>query len=425
MRNHTKRPASIGLAEPPTLRKNSLATEFLALKEKVAKKRQLEERLRQAQKMEAVGQLAGGVVHDFNNILMALLLGLGMLREKPELSLETKESIKEIERQTARGANLTRQLMLFIRKETTRIEPMDITELIASLQTMLHRLLGEKIEVLFQHSADALCVNADAGMMGQVVMNLCLNARDAMPGGGRLTLAATLSEIQGQGETSNLNRRPGHFICLTISDTGCGMDETVLRRLFEPFFTTKEVGKGTGLGLSTVYGIVRQHHGWIEVESALGQGSSFRVYLPETTWTGNPVIAGPMEDARGGSETILLVEDELAVRQLVAAWLRKLGYAVLEAGTGSEALKIWEERRHEIKLLFTGMMMPGNLNGMDLALQLKIEQPSLKVISSSGFGGNSVKSSLKADKEIVYLAKPYAPEALAATVRRCLNSSCQ
>jgi nitrogen-specific signal transduction histidine kinase/ActR/RegA family two-component response regulator len=387
----------------------------------ITKKKLLEGRLRQAQKMQAVGQLAGGVAHDFNNILMAILMGLGMLREKPELSPDTRESLKEIERETARGANLTRQLLLFSRQEAARVEPLEINELITDLLTMLRRLLRENIEVSFHDSAEALWVNADAGMMGQVVMNLCLNARDAMPQGGRLTIATSMAELRAGEEKACRDFQPLRFVCLSISDTGCGMDQTVLRKIFEPFFTTKEVGRGTGLGLATAFGIVQQHHGWIEVDSVVGCGSSFQVFLPEAKRVGAPASSSLDEKVEGGSETILLVEDEVSVRRLVAAWLRKLGYAVLEAGNGAEALKLWEQRRQEIKLLFTDMMMPGNLTGLELALQLKKAQPSLKIISSSGYGANAMNPPLNDSEDIVYLPKPYAPDALAVTVRRCLN----
>jgi CheY-like chemotaxis protein len=262
---------------------------------------------------------------------------------------------------------------------------------------------------------------ADAGMMEQVVMNLCLNARDAMPQGGRLTLAATIVEIPAQPEDANQESRAGTFVRFSVSDTGCGMDETVSRRAFEPFFTTKEPGKGTGLGLSTVFAIVQQHQGWIDVQSVVGKGSSFRVYLPLIAATGAPVVEQRKPEIRGGSEVILLVEDDGAVRRFVAGRLRALGYAVLEAGDAAEALEIWKHHGREIELLFTDMMMPGTMTGMDLALQLKQEHPSLKIISSSGHSAHLAASPLTAGSQIVFLPKPYEPAALATTVRHCLD----
>jgi PAS domain S-box-containing protein len=375
---------------------------------------QVEEQLRQSQKMGAIGQLAGGIAHDFNNTLLMILMRLGKLREMPLLSLDTMESLKEIERTTARATNLTRQLLSFSRKLSARIERLDINSLISELLVMLRPLLGDRIEIAFQCPADHVWVNADAGMMEQVVMNLCINARDAMPKGGRLTLAAARVEVHSAA-------RAGCFVCLSVSDTGCGMDETVLARVFEPFFTTKEVGKGTGLGMATVCRIVKEHQGWVNVESAVGRGSSFRVYLPSAMPMGQSAISNLDEVIRGGSEGILLVEDDLYVRRLVATQLRELGYAVLEAGNGLEALHRWEEHQQDIELLFTDMTMPGNMSGLDLALRLKKEQPSLRVISSSGSGANLSQNPLTAGQEFFYLPKPYEPAALALTVRRCLD----
>jgi PAS domain S-box-containing protein len=383
----------------------------------------VEEQLRQAQKMEAVGQLAGGIAHDFNNTLLTILMSLGRLRETPRLSLETKECLKEIERATARATNLTRQLLLFSRQQAARIESLDLNLLISDLLTMLRRLLGENIEIVFQGSSDPVWVSADAGMMEQVVMNLCINARDAMSMGGRLTIAVTRVDIPNQPEKPNPDARLGGFVCLSVSDSGCGMDENTLQRVFEPFFTTKELGKGTGLGLATVYGIVKQHRGWVDVESIVGYGSSFRVYLPQTNLIAASVIPKQDEEVRGGSETILLVEDDLSVRRLVAARLRELGYTVLEAGDGLEALKIWDQHSQEIELLFTDMMMPGKLTGLDLILRFREEKGSLKVISSSGYSAKLAESALTVGVEIVYLPKPYEPSALAICVRRCLDKT--
>jgi two-component system, cell cycle sensor histidine kinase and response regulator CckA len=423
MRHQTEDPANVPALCLLGLNNARQTAPLTETNTETAKEKQLEEQLRQAQKMEAVGQLAAGVVHDFNNTLMTILMGLGMLRENPFLSPDTKESINEIEKATARAINLTRQLLLFSRQQAARIEALDLKVLIFDLLKMLRRLLGENIDIAFQCAPDSIWVSADAGMMEQVVMNLCINARDAMVMGGRMTLAATIVDIQAQTEKLNPDARPGRFVCLSVSDTGCGMDEAVSHRVFEPFFTTKEVGKGTGLGLATVHGIVKQHQGWVEVESTLGQGSSFRVYLPQTTATGTPVHFSQDEKIRGGSETILLVEDDLSVRRMVSTRLRNLGYAVLEAGNGLEALTLWGEHRKKIDLLFTDMMMPGKLTGMDLALQLKREQPFLKVISSSGYSGMLSECPEAAGQGIVYLPKPYESAALAITVRRCLDET--
>jgi CheY-like chemotaxis protein len=294
--------------------------------------------------------------------------------------------------------------------------------LIHDLLKMLRRLLGENIEIIPQVSSDAIWVNADTGMMEQVVMNLCINARDAMSKGGRLTIASAIVEIQAQPSRPNPDARPGRFVCLSVSDTGCGMDEQVLERIFEPFYTTKEVGKGTGLGLSIVYGIVKQHNGWVEVESAVGEGSSFRVYLPTAKLPDVSTIPSHVDEIKGGTETILVVEDDQMVRRTVALCLRRLGYAILEAGNGLEAMKVWEKHHEKIALLFTDMVMPGNMSGLDLATRLRKEKGSLKVIRSSGYRTDPTVSPLLAGEETFYLPKPYTPDVLAKIVRRCLDN---
>ena len=387
------------------------------LEEETASRARMQEQLRQAQKMEAIGQLAGGVAHDFNNILTATLMQLNLLQQNPHLTPATKESLKEIERETHRASNLTRQLLLFSQRQAARVQPLDLDVLIQELLKMLRRLLGENVEVVFPGCPGAHWVCADPSMMEQVVMNLCINSRDAMPKGGRITISTAKVEIEAQSAIPQA--RPGRFVCLSVSDTGCGMDEMVMGRIFEPFFTTKERGKGTGLGLATVYGIVKQHEGWVEVESKLDQGSSFRVYLPAgTSSLSDSGSSQPAEEIKGGSETILLVEDELFLRRLAAMCLRKLGYAVFEAGNGLEALGLWEQHKQEIALLLTDMVMPGNISGLDLAMRLKKEKASLKVVSCSGY---SADLDLIAEHGIEYLPKPYAPVALANIVRHSLD----
>lgn len=406
----------------PIVNKAGQVTHFLAVKEDITQRKHLENQLRQAQKMEAIGQLAGGVAHDFNNILTATLMHLGLLQENPNLSAGTKESLKEVEKETMRATNLTRQLLLFGRRQSANVEELDLNERIGDLLKMLRRLLGENIGIATQFSSKGTWVKADAGMLEQVVMNLCINARDAMPGGGILTLGTTLVDLESEPAGRHPEARPGRFVCLSVTDTGCGMDQTVLGRIFEPFFTTKEVGKGTGLGLASVYGIVKQHEGWVEVESELGFGSTFRVYLPAgATPLDAPAIPGTAEGIKGGSETILLVEDELPLRRMVALCLRKLGYAVLEAGTGPEALRIWDQHHQEIQLLLTDMVMPEKMTGFELAKQLKKQKGSLQVIISSGYSVDMVGSPLIAESEITFLPKPYATPVLAKIVRRCLD----
>ncbi len=254
---------------------------------------------------------------------------------------------------------------------------------------MLRRLLGERVEVSFKNSAGAVWINGDAGMMEEVVTNLCINARDAMPEGGKLTLKAALVEVRPEQAISHPGARAGNYICLSVTDTGCGIEPGLLGKIFEPFFTTKNGAKGTGMGLSTVYGIVEQHHGWIEVQSAPGKGASFRVFLPAIAQPVESLFAPAIgRNPSAGGETILLVEDEQALRIPIALCLRKLGYGVLEAGDGVEAIEVWKQHHRAISLLFTDMVMPGRLTGLDLAEQFRKEKSSLKVLISSGYSAS-------------------------------------
>jgi CheY-like chemotaxis protein len=266
-------------------------------------------------------------------------------------------------------------------------------------------------------------VEADAVMLEQVIMNLSVNARDAMPQGGSLTIDIEPIQIVEEQLHGNITVQPGQFVCLLVSDTGCGMDEATLKRIFEPFFTTKEVGKGTGLGLATVHGIVAQHKGWVEVESQVGKGTTFKVFLPATTKRKVEPTQTETIAIMRGHETILLVEDEENLRQLVAKGLRFLGYHVMEADNGQTAMKLWQEHSHRIELLFSDMMMPEGMTGLDLAEKMKEEKPSLKVIISSGYNMEMAGQGSPTAGGIVYFQKPYEFEVLSQTIRDCLDSS--
>lgn len=264
-------------------------------------------------------------------------------------------------------------------------------------------------------------VAADAGMIEQVIMNLVVNARDAMPKGGTLTIKLEPVQLDVEQARGNLKVQPGPFVCLTVTDTGCGMDEATLQRIFEPFFTTKEPGKGTGLGLATVYGIVAQHKGWVEVESERGKGSTFKVFIPATTKIRTePTPAGKAAIVRG-HETILLVEDQAGLRRAVAQSLRRLGYRLLEAANGREAMKLWQEHAQQIDLLFSDMVMPEGMTGLELAEKFKRENPKLKVLLSSGYSAEVAEQGLPAAGGIAYLPKPYQFEDLWKSVRDCLD----
>ncbi len=393
---------------------------LLSLFRNITSQRRLEEQLRQSQKMEAIGQLAGGVAHDFNNILTVIhghasLLGMSHLDEIGA------KSARQITLAAERAAGLTRQLLAFSRRQILQPKQLDLNQTVRNMSDMLGRLLGEDIALTLNCWPTPALVEADAGMMEQVLLNLAVNARDAMPRGGQLSIRIAVVEVDEAHVQRQPEARAGRFVCVSKTDTGCGIPPENLARIFEPFFTTKELGKGTGLGLATVYGIVKQHHGWIEVESAVGQGTTFHVYLP---FKAAPVAAESVSTAftvRGGNETILLVEDEGPVRELVARLLQRHGYKVWQAASGKDALNVWEEHKRQIALLLTDLIMPGNMNGHDLAEKLKGEQPELKVIFTSGYSADTVGRNFKLDPELTFLQKPYQPHTLAVTVRRCLD----
>jgi PAS domain S-box-containing protein len=383
----------------------------------------LEEQLRQAQKLESIGQLAGGVAHDFNNILAALMMNFSLLQQDPHLDPETQETLEQLMTEATRAATLTRQLLMFSRRSVMAMKVLDLNGLLTNLLKMLGRLIGEHITVCFERCESLPMVEADAGMLEQVIMNLAVNARDAMPKGGLLTFKFGSLQVGPERIQGNPEVQPGLFVCLSVADTGCGMDEATLKHIFEPFFTTKQVGQGTGLGLATAYGIVAQHRGWMEVESQLGQGATFKVFLPAT----HRATGGPVQEAisvpLSGRETILLVEDESSVRQMVARGLRRLGYQVLEAAHGQAALAVWQEHAGQIDLLFSDMIMPGDLTGLDLAGQLRAQKPGLKVILTSGYSAEVSGAGLPANAGVVFLQKPFHIRELSQTVRNCLDSS--
>jgi PAS domain S-box-containing protein len=387
----------------------------------ITERRALETQLRQAQKMDTLGQLAGGVAHDFNNILAAMTMRLEFLADYPSLDRETKEELTGLMEDTKRATSLTRQLLIFSRQSVLDVKVLDLNGLVPNLLKMLGRLIGEHIAVQFHSMETQTKVEADQGMMEQVLMNLVVNARDAMPKGGRITIAIETFLSQAEKAGGNFQGQSGKFVCLSVADTGCGMDEATLKRIFEPFFTTKETGRGTGLGLATVHGIVTQHKGWVEVESEVGKGSTFKVMLPAITQEKMVPTETGKNAICGGHETILLVEDDGAVLRLMALSLRRLGYRVLEANHGQAAMQAWREQADKIDLLLSDMVMPGGLTGLDLAEQMRAEKPNLKVIIFSGYNEEMHGQSRRPDGSYVYLQKPYPNELLAKTIRDCLD----
>jgi len=389
----------------------------------ITERRQLEEQFRQSQKMEGIGQLAGGVAHDFNNILATIQMQASLLKCDEILSPEQDELADEIGEAVQRAAALTRQLLLFSRKEIMREADLDLNQSIQSILKMLRRTIGEDIQTQLKLAAQPMLLHADPGMMDQVLLNLAVNARDAMPKGGQLVIETSGVEFDEQAASHSANIRPGPFVCLSVSDSGCGISPENISRIFEPFFTTKEVGKGTGLGLATVFGIVQQHRGWINVSSEVGQGTTFRIYLPrqaelsgkkssETTFTSLP----------GGKETILLVEDDSALRAIVHTSLSRLGYQVLDAADGIKALDVWKAHRNEIRLVLTDMVMPGGMNGIELGAQLLKENPQLKVIYASGYSAEVAGKDFPLQEGVNFLTKPFQRSKLAQVVRAMLDA---
>jgi PAS domain S-box-containing protein len=387
----------------------------------VTTQRRLEEQLRQSQKMEAIGQLAGGVAHDFNNIL-TVIHGHASLLLSSELEESAARSAQQITQAAERAAALTRQLLTFSRRQLIQPRKLDMNKIVNNMTDLLGRLLGEDVTLQLNYSHSPAVVEADVGMMEQVLLNLAVNARDAMPKGGQLLVHIGIVEIDEPHVQRHPEARVGRYVCVSTSDTGCGIPPENVQRIFEPFFTTKEVGKGTGLGLATVYGIVKQHQGWLEVESVVGKGTTFRFYIPYVGSTlADAEKAAAQVAVRGGSETILLVEDEKPVRELVSRVLQKYGYRILPASTGAEAIELWKRHKDDISLLFTDLVMPDNMNGRELAERLKAEHPGLKVIFTSGYSADIVGKDFKLEPELNFLQKPYHPQALASTVRRCLD----
>jgi len=384
--------------------------------------RQLEEQLRQSQKMDAIGQLAGGVAHDFNNILAVMIMQTDLMAIEDAAPEEVQEGIRQIRAAAERAANLTRQLLLFSRRQVLQPRDLDLNDVVTSLARMLQRIIGEDVQLQLHLHAGPLHTRADAGMLDQILLNLAVNARDAMPQGGRLLIETNEKTVGADDLEPGDDAAPGRYVSLSVSDTGCGIPAEVAAHIFEPFFTTKEPGKGTGLGLATVFGIVKQHQGWLKVESEPGHGATFRIFFPALA---QPALA-PAEVAkpavRGGSETILLVEDDANVRALSRAILARHGYHVLEAPDGVSALRLWAEHRHEVALLITDLVMPGGFNGHELAARLQQDKPGLKIIFVSGYSADIAGRELELHAGENFLQKPFLPEHLLETIRRSLDA---
>jgi PAS domain S-box-containing protein len=396
---------------------------YVAVKRDVTHEMKLAAQLRQAQKMEAIGTLAGGVAHDFNNILAMIFLQTDLISTVKAVPDEVADGLRQIRADAERAAQLVSQLLLFSRRQMLQPRDLDLNQSVNEMIKMLRRILGENIAVQLKLAAQPMFLHADAGAMDQVLMNLAVNARDAMPDGGRLLIETSGVKFDELAAVQSAPARPGSFVCLSVGDTGCGIPAEILPKIFDPFFTTKDIGKGTGLGLSTVFGIVQQHQGWINVHSKVGHGTTFRIYLPRLAMMSEQITAPPALAAmRGGNETILLAEDEKSLRVLVHTALSRLGYRVLEVSTGVKALEIWKEHRKEISLLLTDLLMPDGITGKALAQLLLQENPKLKVVYMSGYGAEAVGKDLPLQEGVNFLTKPFQVQKLAQTVRQMLDA---
>ena len=382
-------------------------------------RKRLEDQLRQAQKMEAVGQLAGGIAHDFNNILTVILGNTALLEADPRLAPTLLDPVREVLQSAERASSLTRQLMMLSRQQPMRPRDLDLNDVVRAMTRMLERILGEDVRLYFNLASEAQRVHADSNMIDQVLLNLAVNARDAMPAGGKLTIETFPVEWR---ETM----REGSFAGVRVIDTGGGISPDVVPHVFEPFFTTKDVGKGTGLGLATVYSIIQQHNGWIDVDSTPGAGTTFTFYLPRLG-TGTRPAARP-QDAQaipGGRETVLVVEDERSLRSLVRNVLVQGGYTVLEAPSGVAALDVWAQHREGIHLLLTDVVMPDGMSGLELARRLRRDRTDLRVIYTSGYSEEIAAREIQLQEGLNFLAKPYRPADLLRTVRANLDAKNQ
>lgn len=390
----------------------------------ITEQRSLEDQLRQSQKMDAVGQLAGGVAHDFNNILSIIIMQAQLTEATVELPDKVRETLHEIRAAADRAANLTRQLLLFGRRQVIQPSDVDLNGIVTQLTKMLERIIGEDVRLELDLCAEPLMTRADPGMLEQLLMNLSVNARDAMPQGGRLLIESAKRCVDEAELSRNPAASAGSHVWLSVSDEGCGMSPETASRAFEPFFTTKEVGRGTGLGLATVFGIVKQHKGWINVTSEPEHGTRIEVFLPSGTAgaTVEPLTSErAQENSCRGNETVLVVEDEPGVREMVRTVLERNGYRVMEAANGADAIRLVEGYEGALDLLLTDIVMPGGLNGWDLGRRLLRDDPQLKVLYFSGYSAEIAERKIELSHQETFLQKPLSADVLLEAVRNCLD----
>ncbi len=386
-------------------------------------RKRLEEQLRQSQKMEAVGRLAGGIAHDFNNLLTIINGYSQLLLDRFAPRDQARVQVEEIKKAGDRAATLTRQLLAFSRRQVLQPQVLNLNAVVANVDTMLRRLIGEDIDLVTVIGEALGRVQADPGQIEQVILNLAVNARDAMPQGGKLTIETANVELDEAYTCSHAAVAPGRYVMLAVSDSGIGMDAETQAQIFEPFFTTKEKGKGTGLGLATVYGIVKQSGGHLWVYSEPGKGATFKVYLPQVEEANGTVAASQARvKSLRGAETILLVEDEEAVRKLASRILQEYGYKVLESTSAEQALQIGERHKEPIDLLVTDVVMPG-MGGREVAGHLAFLRPEMKVLYMSGYTDDAIIHHGVLQAGVAFMQKPFTPEVLARKVREVLDIS--
>jgi signal transduction histidine kinase len=412
--------ATVEITTTPQIHQGKVVA-VLGIARDITERKQLEAQYRQAQKMEAVGRLAGGVTHDFNNLLTIITGYSELLLGSQDVPASAHGLIREIQRSGERAAALTRQLLAFSRKQVLTPTVLDLNVVVTGLEKMLHRLIGEDINLTIRLDPALVRIKADPGQLEQVIMNLVVNARDAMPSGGNLTIETRNAELTEAQARARPGLGKGLHALLVVADTGCGMDEETRAHLFEPFFTTKGPGKGTGLGLATVFGIVQQSSGHIEVESQVARGSTFLIYLPGVEEAcPSPRSEPSLLPIRGGTQTVLLAEDDDGVRLLARLALQSHGYTVLEARNGQEALTLCHEHQGSVHLLITDVVMP-LMSGRELADRLKSRRPDIRVLYLSGYTGDTVLHHGVLETGLAFLQKPFTPAALARKVRDLLD----
>jgi len=414
------KPSYVEIRAYPMKNESGETISVIELVNDITEKRKLESQLRQAQKMEAVGLLAGGVSHDFNNILTAIVGYGNLLRMKMKEDDPLRHNVTQILASVERGANLTHSLLAFSRKQVMNPRPVNFNAIVESVHKLLKRLIGEDIELKTLLTAEDVTVMADSGQIEQVLMNLATNARDAMPNGGRLTIETERIEVKEAYITSHGYGLPGTYVLISVTDSGTGMDEATKAKLFEPFFSTKEVGKGTGLGLAMIYGIIKQHNGYINVYSEPGEGTTFKIYLPVIKAKIEAPTLPEVLPSAGGTETVLIAEDDESARELTKTVLQEFGYSVIEAKDGEDAVEKFMQNSKTIKLLLLDVIMPKK-SGPEVLNEIKKVMPDIKALFISGYTADTIHKKKLLDEHINFVSKPFSPQVILQKIREVLD----